>query len=280
MYKDTVSQYSVQCGDLEDRLNELQLEKSNLEKRNVQLELALSNKNREIKLLQIELDDVRINSAHLEEENDLLKKKSEEYSELLVTHTNISKDEEIFELKSNNKSLNSKIQSISKQKMKLEAEITTLTDTNRTLEQSLAETEAKVLKFQSKLDSLENEKQSSKDPVSCDTTDYHPEKSDGTMKNGVSLFGELDEQFLQLQTQFKDLVVSCNCSASLPYKEKYSYHNRVEIRKPSVNRKPFQHIFDKIYATLKETTVVADRLLLQTTMDTMDAENITEGVVS
>lgn len=283
--KDTVSQYSIQCGDLEDRLNELQLEKSNLEKRNVQLELALSNKNREIKLLQIELDDLRINSAHLEEENDLLKKKSEEYSELLVTHTNISKDEEIFELKSNNKSLNNKIQSISKQKMKLEGEITTLTDANRTLEQSLAETEGKLVKLQSKLDSLENEKQPSKDSVSSDTTDYHPafeKKSEGTMKNGVSLFGELDEQFLQLQKQFKDLVVSCNCSASLPFRDKYSYNNQkcVEIRKPSVNRKPFQHIFDKIYATLKETTVVADRLLLQTTMDTMDAENITEGVVS
>ena len=286
VHKDTVSQYSIQCGDLEDRLNELQLEKSNLEKRSVQLDLALSNKNREIKLLQIELDDLRINSVHLEEENDLLKKKSEEYSELLVTHTNISKDEEIFELKSNNKSLNNKIQSISKQKMKLEGEITTLTDTNRTLEQSLAETEGKLLKLQCKLDSLENEKQPSKDPVihSCDSTDYHPtsKKSEGTMKNGVSLFGELDEQFLQLQKQFKDLVVSCNCSASLPYRDKYSYnnHKRVEITKPSVNRKPFQHIFDKIYATLKETTVVADRLLLQTTMDTMDAENITEGVVS
>ena len=266
-------------------MNELQREKSNLDKRNVQLEMALGNKNGEIKLLQNELDDVRIISARLEEENDLLKKKSEEYSELLLTHTNISKDEEIFELKSNNRSLNNKIQSISKQKMKLEEEITTLMDTNRTLEQSLSEAEGKLLKLQSKLDSLENEKQSSKDSTSVDTTDYHPaseKHSEGAMKNGVSLFGELDEQFLQLQKQFKDLVISCNCSASLPYRDKFSYHNhtRVEISKPSVNKKPFQHIFDKIYATLKETTVVADRLLLQTTMDTMDAENITEGVVS
>ena len=290
-YKETVSQYSIQCGDLEDRLNELQLDKSNVEKKITQLEMAMSNKTGEIKLLQIELDEVRMNSGHLEEENDLLRKKNEEYSELLATHANITKDEEILELKSHNKSLNNKIQSISRQKMKLEGEITTLTDTNRTLEQSVAEAEGKMQKLQARLDLLENEKQSSlcngKESVSSDTTDYHPafEKlSDGMMKNGVSLFGELDEQFIQLQKQFKDLVTSCNCSASLPYRDKFPFNNnlkkRVEMNKPSVNKKPFQHIFDKIYATLKETTIVADRLLLQTTMDTIDAENITEGVVS
>ena len=264
-------------------MNELQLKKSNLEKKNVQLELGLSNKNGEIKLLHVELDDARISSGHLEEENELLKRKSEEYSELLVSRTNFTKDEEIFELKSKNKSLNCKVQSVSKQKMKLEEEITTLMDTNRTLEQSLAETEGKLLKLQSKMDSLETEKQLSKDSGGTDTTDFHPasEKPLGTPKNGVSLFGELDEQFLQLQKQFKDLVVSCSCSASLPYRDKFHNHKRIEISKPSIiNRKPFQHIFDKIYATLKETTVVADRLLLQTTMDTIDAENITEGVVS
>ena len=278
-----MSQYSIQCGDLEDRVNEVQLDKSNLEKKIAQLEMGMSNKNGEIKLLQIELDDMRINSARLEEENDSVRKKNEEYSELLMTQSNISKDAEILELKSHSKSLNNKIQTISKQKMKLEGEITTLTDTNRTLEQSLTEAEGKLCKLQAKLDLLENEKQSSlKESVSSDTTDYHPEKlSEGTMKNGVSLFGELDEQFLQLQKQFKDLVTSCNCSASLPYKDKYSYHNRkMEISKSTVSKRPFQHIFDKIYATLKETTIVADRLLLQTTMDTMDAENITEGVVS
>lgn len=282
-----MSQYSIQCGDLEDRLNELQLDKSNVEKKIAHLEMAVSNKNGEVKLLQIELDDVRVNSAHLEEENDLLRKKNEEYSELLATHANISKDEEILELKSHNKSLNNKIQSISKQKMKLEGDITTLTDTNRTLEQSLAEAEAKLCKLQSNVDLLENEKQPSlingKESVSSDTTDYHPaleKSSEGTTKNGVSLFGELDEQFIQLQKQFKDLVASCNCSASLPYKDRYPYHNkRVEMSKPSVSKKPFQHIFDKIYATLKETTIVADRLLLQTTIDTIDVENITEGVV-
>jgi len=258
-----------------------------LEKKITQFELAVSNKIGAIKLLQVELDDMRINCAHLGEENDSLKKRSEEISELLVTHTTISKDNEILELKSRNKSLNGKIQSISKQKMKLEVEITTLTETNRTLEQSLAETEGKLCKLQSKFDSLENEKQLSypcdKDTVYSDCTDYHPtvEKSESTIKNGVSLFGELDEQFLQLQKQFQDLVTTCNCSASLSYKDRYPRHNhkRVEVR-PSVTKKPFQHIFDKIYATLKETTIVADRLLLQTTMDTMDAENITEGVVS
>lgn len=247
----------------------------------------------ENKLLQIELDDVRISFAHLEGENNSLKKKSEEMSELLITHTNISKDEEIFELKSRNKCLDNKIQSISSQKMKLEAEITTLTDMNRTLEQSLTECEGKLCKAQSKLDSLvENEKQSSyingRESISSDTTDYHPpatateKKLETTMINGVSLFGELDEQFLQLQKQFQDLVTSCNCSASLPYRDRYPHinHKRVEASKPAVNKKPFQHIFDKIYATLKETTAVADRLIVQTTMETIDAENVSEGVVS
>lgn len=289
--KDTITQYAIQCGELEDKVTELKHAKSDSEKKIAQLELAVSNKVREIKLLQVELDDMRINSGRLEEDNDLLKKKSEEISELLVSHTDASKDDEIYELKTRNKSLDKKIQSISKQKMKLESEITTLTEVNHTLEQSLTEAEDKANKLQSKIVSLESEKQPShvhgRDSVSSDTTDHHhpnmEKKSESTSKNGVSLFGELDEQFLQLQKQFHDLVTSCNCSASLPYRHKYPYnnHKKVEMSKqPSVNKKPFQHIFDKIYATLKETTIVADRLLVQTTIDTIDAENITEGVIS
>jgi len=278
-----VSQFAVQCGDLEDRVTELDLIKAGLEKKIAQLELAVSNKTGEIKLLQVELDDVQSSNACLEEENCLLKKKSEEISELLLTSSNLSKDKEILELKSSNKSLNSKILSASKEKMRLEGEIATLVDTNRTLEQSLAEAEGKINNLMSKVDLLESEKTPNQLTHNVDTTD-HPgaimeNHLEGSVKNGVSLFGELDMQFLQLQKKFQDLVTTCNCSASLPYKDKYA-HKIEQRRSPSVTRKPFQHIFDKIYATLKETTVVADRLLLQTTMDTMDAENITEGVVS
>ena len=283
-YKESVSQFAVQCGDLEDRVTELDLIKSGLEKKIAQLELAVSNKTGEIKLLQVELDDVQSSNTCLEEENCLLKKKSEEISELLLTSSNLSKDKEILELKSNNKSLNSKILSASKEKMRLEGEITTLVDTNRTLEQSLAEAEGKINKLMSKVDLLESEKTSNQLTHNVDSTD-HPgavmeNHLEGSVKNGVSLLGELDMQFLQLQKQFQDLVTTCNCSASLPYKDKYAHKKIEQRRSPSVTRKPFQHIFDKIYATLKETTIVADRLLLQTTMDTMDAENITEGVVS
>ena len=282
--KETVSQYAVQCGDLEDRLTELDLVKSRLEKKIAQLELAMSNKMGEIKLLQVELDDVHSNNACLEEENCLLKKKSEEISELLLTSSDVSKDKEILELKFSNRSLNSKIHSASKEKMRLEGEIATLVDTNRTLEQSLAEAEGKISKLMSKMDLLESEKTQNHLTNNVDSTD-HPgvvmeNQVEGSVKNGVSLFGELDMQFLQLQKQFQDLVTTCNCSASLPFKDKYAHKKIEQQRSPSVTRKPFQHIFDKIYATLKETTIVADRLLLQTTMDTMDAENITEGVVS
>jgi len=276
-----VSQFAVQCGDLEDRLTELDLVKSRLEKKIAQLELAVSNKTGEIKLLQVELDDVHSNNVSLEKENCLLRKKGEEISELLLTASDLSKDKEILELKSSKKSLNSKILSASKEKMRLEGEIATLVDTNRTLEQSLAEAEGRISKLTSKVDFLESEKVPNHLTNNVDLTDHPVEKQvEGSVKNGVSLFGELDMQFLQLQKQFQDLVTTCNCSASLPYKDKYAHKKIEQRRSPSVTRKPFQHIFDKIYATLKETTVVADRLLLQTTMDTMDAENITEGVVS
>jgi len=283
--KETVSQYVVQCGDLEDRISDFDLVKSRLEKKIAQLELAVNNKTGEIKLLQVELDDVQSCNACLEEENCLLKKKSEEISEMLLTSSDANKDKEILELKSSKKSLNSKIYSVSKEKIRLEGEIATLVDANRMLEQSLAEAEGKISKLMSKVDLLESEKTLNHLTNNGDTTD-HPgivdmeKKVEGSVKNGVSLFGELDMQFLQLQKQFQDLVTTCNCSASLPYKDKYTRKKAEQKRSPSVTRKPFQHIFDKIYATLKETTVVADRLLLQTTMDTMDAENITEGVVS
>ena len=91
---------------------------------------------------------------------------------------------------------------------------------------------------------------------------------------GTSLFGELDAQYSSIKQQYDDLLQRCTCSASV-------HHHRVKLavqqeRTDSettavacnahaaadvISPRPFRELFEEVFATLKQTAQVADRLI-------------------
>ena len=87
---------------------------------------------------------------------------------------------------------------------------------------------------------------------------------------GTSLFNELDSQYNMLQRQYEDLLHRCTCSASLAYKSKYHISGDqdeavdsqpVAETQGQTKDRPFKELFDEVFATLRQTAQVADRLI-------------------
>ena len=80
-----------------------------------------------------------------------------------------------------------------------------------------------------------------------------------TTTNGKSIFSELDSEYSSLQQQYQNLLTNCVCSAQ---------HNVVEksniTRSSSIScgrRGAFKELFDELFATLRQTAQVADKLM-------------------
>lgn len=87
---------------------------------------------------------------------------------------------------------------------------------------------------------------------------------------GTSLFSELDSQYSMLQQQYEDLLHRCTCSASLAYKNKCHFSVEQDEAVDSqplgetqsqMKDRPFKELFDEVFATLRQTAQVADRLI-------------------
>ena len=90
---------------------------------------------------------------------------------------------------------------------------------------------------------------------------------------GTSLFSELDSQYSDLQEHYDQLVQQCTCSAGL------AHRNRMKLAVGSANGltslatanpgadsssaagQPFKDLFEEVFATLKQTAAVADKLV-------------------
>ena len=91
---------------------------------------------------------------------------------------------------------------------------------------------------------------------------------------GLTLFAELQAEYNSMQNKFDDLVSNCQCKASSPYKEfqvkegsssaaKYS-SDETKARESTSGIAPdssLKSLFQEVYATLKQTTLVADKLI-------------------
>ena len=90
---------------------------------------------------------------------------------------------------------------------------------------------------------------------------------------GTSLFSELDSQYSDLQEHYDQLVQQCTCSAGL------AHRNRMKLAAGSANGltslvtanpgadsssaagQPFKDLFEEVFATLKQTAAMADKLV-------------------
>lgn len=88
--------------------------------------------------------------------------------------------------------------------------------------------------------------------------------------NGESLFSELDTQYSNLQQSYGDLLHKCTCSASLEHRGRADY----PLPCPAMHSDSlasgggggggsgaFKELFEEMFATLKQTAQVADRLI-------------------
>ena len=89
---------------------------------------------------------------------------------------------------------------------------------------------------------------------------------------GLSLFSELDNQYVQLQQQFEVWMERCHCSASSEYKSQRE-PNQSSTKYTPTDSQPFQKMFDEVFKSLKETTAVAHKLLAKSSQKVDAAPN-------
>ena len=110
-----------------------------------------------------------------------------------------------------------------------------------------------------------------------DTGSQHSIKTSRTTDSllGTSLFSELDSQYSDLQEHYDQLVQQCTCSAGLAHRNRLKLAAASDagstdtlsslVTPPpgadSSSGQPFKDLFEEVFATLKQTAAVADKLV-------------------
>ena len=178
-----------------------------------------------------------------------------------------------------------KLQNSSYQKSKLNVEVEKLLKENVCLQESLLKSESDVADLQTKMQNLEESlvDESKEDmPLSpaqsrgnrLTSTDSEIQLSPGTssLTNlGTSLFSELNTQYHGLQKQLDSVLSNCTCGAALfvystellsPKTDQVKEKNgSAEQPESSVLERPLKELFDEVFMTLHQSTLVVDRLM-------------------
>lgn len=91
---------------------------------------------------------------------------------------------------------------------------------------------------------------------------------------GTSLFSELDSQYSDLQEHYDELLKECTCSAGLAHRNRLKLSTECTSgadglgslvasspRTGSLSGQPFKDLFEEVFATLKQSAAVADKLV-------------------
>ena len=235
-------------------------------------------------------------AAESSTENPALRSKSNSLSEPASFPPQPSA-QEITELQDTVDGLTLKLQNAGYQKQKFESELRQVLSENQALGRNLERAELEIAELQARLrvyeeaserQRLECSPSPQKTPVStpghassyqrlctspsADESPLRLQKSPKANESGLgaSLFSELDTQYTDLQWQYEDLLQQCTCSASLSH---VSTHGGLAETSeadglPALSKgnsspleTPFKVLFDEMFATLKQTAEVADRLI-------------------
>ena len=203
-------------------------------------------------------------------------------------------EEEVSRLREEVDALTLRVQSSEFQKRRLKREMANALGENATLSKNLEKAEGDLAELQLRLEELTVEPPHSAGHlalVSPFDPSSHPthlqngssavpldgigrsematgaESSNSSNANGQSLFSELDTQFSNLQQSYGDLLHRCTCSASLGHKAQQGVSNDGEEPSPigmedeGMTGGAFKELFDEMFATLRQTAEVADRLI-------------------
>ena len=191
---------------------------------------------------------------------------------------NTSECSDINELQHTLAKLTAEVQNSTFQKQKLQRELEDVLNENQSLLKALEQADSEVAELQMKLRNFEENSMefvalSPKaghlipltDDLSSPTSQLShkhlksPKRS--TSEQGLSLFSELDSQYSSLQRHYEDMVKECTCSASLIHKKRLSFNTENVQDNGETIDTPLKELFDEVFATLKQTTLVADKLI-------------------
>lgn len=207
-------------------------------------------------------------------------------------------EEEVSRLREEVDALTLRVQSSEFQKRRLKREMANALGENATLSKSLEKAEGDLAELQLRLEELTAEPphsashlalvlpfdpshpthvQNGSSAVPLDEASRYEMaagESSSTSNgegNGQSLFSELDTQFSNLQQSYGDLLHKCTCSASLGHRARQVIGKKGaelsfistegEGKEGRTGGAPFKELFDEMFATLKQTAEVADRLI-------------------
>ena len=295
-YKDALKLANSSCESLELKLEELDKENKELKLTLAKKEVTLEVKTKFIDDLHMRLD--MLENEFVEYKEEMTKKlkvnKTCDNASFGKKRTtgDIEYTRQISELEDFVGELSFKLQNVTYQKNKLQQNLDRITSENTKLTELLDKNETENIELQSRIKFLEDGflsqpiTPSSSLPPQSPTRHYlspgipiqgHSgneftdefatlkQMSDHHMSspNGLTLFSELQTEFNILQTKFDSLLSSCQCDASAPYKEKPSQSVKIKLPTKTTlsSDTSLKDLFEEVYATLKQTTIVADKLI-------------------
>lgn len=281
---------NTSCEQLEQKIEELEHNNKRLQKLCSIQQSLLAQKNtalvdlqKDFTQLKCQHEQLLLVKAPIEETNisheveQMLQSKNMK-SEVENEHLHTNDNSDITNLQSSLAELAQNVQKVTLQKQKVESQLEEIMNEHQSLVKALERADDEIVDLQTKLRSYEENLSSPKsscpfsdtpqfspcdNPFALDKSCKSPKNSGSNQDAGLSLFCELDVQYSTLQQRYYELVEQCTCSASL-------FHKKwLPSEKPSVNLQehsmvtdtPFKELFEEVFATLKQTTLVADKLI-------------------
>lgn len=292
--KDALKLANSSCESLELKLEEIDKENKELKLKLAKKEMMVEVKTKIIDDLQARLEVVEREFAEYKEEMTKKMKANNNSSPSLpdAPTKQMSYDEtkttiETSELKDLVDELSFKLQNATYQKTKAQQNLDRATSENSKLVELVEKNEAEILELQNRIKLLEEGLPSEPATPSAslpphspfrhymspthhasgnDFTDVdsialkqitdHQMMSSPLSLNGLTFFSELQSEFSILQNKFDVLLSNCSCGASAQFKDKPPPGKDLSKKEPSL-----KDLFQEVYATLKQTTIVADKLI-------------------
>jgi hypothetical protein len=279
------------CEQLEQKTEELERKNKQLQKLCDIQQALLAQKTENLQDLQEDHAQLKYSHEQLKAKSTVREARSDNSDQKLSPSDsnlcsgdkilNASESSDLNQLHRTLAELTAEVQTSTFQKQKLQREIEDMLNENRSLLKALEQADSEMAELQMKLshfeeNSMEFTVSSPKaghllpltDDLSSPTSPLShkhlksPKQGSG---HDLSLFGELDSQYSSLQQRYEDIVKECTCSASLIHKRRQSSNagnlNANKQDSGEMIDTPLKELFDEVFATLKQTTVVADKLI-------------------
>ena len=290
--KDSLKFSNRSCEQLEQKTEELERKNKQLQKLCDIQQALLARKTENLQDLQEDHAQLKYSHEQLKAESAVRETTSDNSDKKLSSSNsklcggdkflNASECSDLNQLQHTLAELTAKVQTSTFQKQKLQRELEHVLNENQSLLKALEHADSEMAELHIRLRHFEDNSMeftaSSPNashllPLTDDLSSPTSPLSQKHLKSpkrsisghDLSLFGELDSQYSSLQRHYEDMIKECTCSASLIHKRRQSSNSENLDANENDNAEmidaPLKELFDEVFATLKQTTLVADKLI-------------------